>query len=174
MNTLFPQFCHKRKYDNYYLFTDTELFLENDFKKNFYELLKLYKIENIIIEVENTFNYVDVPSTVLINVDNFFLRNFLIFYETEINIEGEYILLKSFPHRIFDVNYSFELYYFEANECGILGNVNKINNYILKYLKPYEQYSLNSKLKEITLGFENKDDSNNYIENLLENYVLTK
>lgn len=171
-----PDFTLRKKYDCYYLFSDSEITNRKEFsdKLNTFISLSDSKYANIELIVPPETEY-------LIEKKNFKLPTNEIsslydFYRIYVPIKNtsSIISLYGFNYHLFDNEGKWEAYSSQCSELFIVGCNEEINSLFYVLFNPYDEITLQQKYKDVTSMFRNESDKQEYIKLLELNYNFSK
>ncbi len=162
-------FVFNKKYDNYFLFLDNEIAIN----EVFYKRIKSFSLRNhgneLIIDLIN------LRGNDLYKRKNIFKVPNTSPYTLEI-LSSEFIDEKKtyedmmFEFLIFDDTDEWAVYCHVGNDYGIGGCNAMLYSSFIEELKPYEKISFEGKLKEVEKAFGNVDEKERFISSLLTTY----
>ncbi len=168
----FPSYLLKKKYNNHYLFSDSEIIMNKNFEKK----IKIFSKENnggkihVEVIIPEYYEHLNLKSKMeySLNADNVLDD----FYNIEYIIEGSLFFVFNFDFIISDDTNSWELYCSSSEEIAILGCNDNLNKSVLDIINPYEEMSLSEKINSIREMFNNETDYAKFITNIKKNYNL--
>lgn len=165
-----PNYVFKKKYDFFYIFSDSEVILNDFFSKKLEFFLNENKSGEIIFEIELPFQQESFPSKKVIRIKNPNKVTINEFYEKEFEINGDRLVLCLFDYFMHDNSNLWEGYVSSNNDICIIGCNNEINSLFEVIFAPYQEENLEQKYKGIGGILENEKSKKEFIESLEKNY----
>lgn len=171
MKNELPDFVLKKKYDYYYLFSDSEITYRKEFSDKLNSFIELSDSKYANIEL-----IVPPQTEYLINKKNFIIPNketesLYDFYGIHINVKNNSIIpLHKFDYFLFDKEGMWEAYSSSCSELFIFGCNQEINTLFYDLFKPYDEIKLQQKYVEVSSIFRYESDKVKYINTLEQSY----
>lgn len=173
MKENFPNYILSKIYDKFYLFSDNEIKFK-DFISKLIFFSKKHNGKTIYGEViiPEYYKHLDLKTKFEYSLKDENILND--FFNLDYTIEGNLIPAFSFHMLIYDNTKKWELLSSEPNELSILGCTKELHKSIINIIKPYEEVSLNDKLREIGLmfGYNLEKEKKEFLSALIKNYSL--
>jgi len=163
------EFVLDKKYDNYFLFLDNEIVINDLFYRQIKSFSKKNKGDELIVDLVNL-----RENEIYKNKSSFRIKNILP-HSLEI-LSSEYVNENKtyedllFEFLITDNTEEWAIYCHVGNDYGIGGCNNSLVNSFLEELKPYDKLSVEQKLEEIGSSFMDESKKDKFILDLLSNY----
>lgn len=165
------KFVFDRKYDNYFLFMDNEIVMNNVFYKKIKHFSSEIHGKELIIDLVNlrgNENYVNKHTCKILNSS---LDTFEVLSHVNIGNSKTFEDLL-FEFLIYDDTNEWAIYCHIGSDFGLAGCSDLVYNAFLESINPYEKLSFEEKLNEIEQTFIDKKMKDEFIHNLRSNYNL--
>jgi hypothetical protein len=163
-----PNSVFSKEYDNYFLFTDNEIVLNNlVYEKKLKQFSSCILGHDFIIELVNLQNNETIKTNNIYRISN--TESFNVLSHVYIDKEKTFEDLL-FEFLIYDDTREWEIYCHIGNDYGLGGCTNLVYDSFIKEIMPYENLSFENKLIDIGQNFTNELEREYFIKNLLYNY----
>lgn len=164
MKNELPKYIFKKKYDKFYLLTEYDIVFNHDFTLKFNNFLKTIGYKELTIELD--INQIVVPRNIVITnpikLDEY--------YETDVSINETLVPLYMINFFIYDNSRLWEIYVSIEHELCIIGCNDNVNSILEIVVNPYEEESIEQKIKIIGDKFKDPNVKKEYINLLEKNY----
>ncbi|GEM_PF-6253393 len=162
-------FVFDKKYDNYFLFLDHEIIINN----LFYRRLKNFSLKNLgnelIVDLVNLREIEVYKNKYTYKILNSAPHSLEILSHEYIDEKKTYEDLL-FEFLIYDNTSEWAIYCHVGNDYGLGGCNNLVYNSFIEELNPYGNISFEKKLNEIGLSFIDEKNKDEFIRNLFSHY----
>lgn len=138
---------HNKKYDQYYLFLDSEIILVESFSKKIYLFAEKTYTQQINIEYTTFNDHIEEINIVKLLIEND--ESFFNYLDSEIIVGNNKISPFVFNLVISDENKQWSLFLSFSEEYGLFGCPKDLNNLFLNIFNPYEELNPQKKLEII-------------------------
>lgn len=171
-----PGFVLRKKYDYYYLFSDSEITNRKEFSDKLNTMISLSdsKYANIELIVPTETEYLIEKKK--FKIPNIEINSLYDFYGIHIQIKNttNIISLHDFDYYLFDNEGKWEAYSSECREFFIFGCNKDVNSLFYVLFNPYDEILLPQKYVDVTSMFREESYKNDYVKALEDNYHFSK
>jgi hypothetical protein len=169
-----PEFVHKKRYSNFYLFSDSEIILNKGFSERIRLFSKKVNGNNLIIELKLNEELSSFIHDKVITIPNDETNSLERFYNQSVIIDkGSTISYFSLDFYLYDNNGDWELFCSFCQEIAIIGCNGNIVSDFLSIIKPYAEQSFEEKMNSMGNFFKHKNDKMEYIYALKKSYKFS-
>ncbi len=166
-----PDFLLTKKFDNYYLFLESEV-LSNEFSSQLTTWIDILLTRHFVIEL----NILDEVRTELIStkfiVPSINVRTLEGFHKLQYKVNNDYLFFNIFDYWIRDSSLEWEGYISSSHEVCVWGCNNVVKHEFEELFQPYKKQKLDDKLLEYGSRFGDIDKTKEYMSELKKNYNL--
>ncbi len=171
MQKKLPKYILRRSFDYHFLFTDYEVNYNDQFNKQIQEFSKKNGGIEIIVEIMNFKQIKEYKKYSIIKISNTDSRSLSVLENIPLIRDQSVSDLLGYYY-IFDDTKEWEFYVSIIDETSVFGCNNSCIENFREIFKPYKDFTLNDKIKEIYSCCDIREKRQFFIKELCNNYKL--